>query len=110
MSSGSNSTDRPGSPGPLAALRGFDQAQRAEQLDFFELRDADGRALLDYRPLAESTVDRTVAQFYAHLLQFPELEALLCSEPGRIAKLQGLQRDYFLSLADGRFDAEYFES
>jgi signal transduction histidine kinase len=110
MSSGSTEGEGPGRPGPLVTLRGFDESQRAEQLDFFELSGTDARALLAYRPLAESTVDRIVADFYAHLLRFPQLEGLLRSEPGRIAKLQGLQREYFLSLSDGRFDAEYFES
>src|SRR5262249_17707612 len=71
---------------------------------------ADARALREYRPLAEKTVDRIVAEFYEHLLRFPELEELLRSEPGRIAKLQGLQREYFLGLSEGRLDADYFES
>jgi signal transduction histidine kinase len=110
MSSGSTSADGPAAAGPLGRLRGFDESQRAEQLAFFALGAADGQTLAAHRPLAASTVDRIVDDFYAHLLAFPELAALLRAEPGRIAKLQGLQRDYFLSLFDGRFDAEYFES
>src|SRR5439155_3798579 len=51
-----------------------------------------------------------VTDFYEHLLRFPELETLLRSEAGRIAKLQGLQREYFLGLSEGRLDEEYFES
>src|SRR5215470_9411468 len=110
MSSGSTSADRPGSGGSLRELRGLDDAQRAERLAFFELGPGDARALQGYRPLAETTVDRIVSDFYAHLLRFPELERLLRAEPARIAKLQGLQRAYFLSLCEGRFDADYFES
>jgi signal transduction histidine kinase len=56
------------------------------------------------------TVDDVVADFYEHLLRFPELEALLTAEPDRIVKLKGMQRAYFLSLSEGRFDDEYFES
>jgi signal transduction histidine kinase len=108
MSSGSTSADGPGRL--LRELTGLTEPRREEQLSFFELGPDDARELRAYRALAESTVDRIVADFYAHLLRFPELEGLLRSEPGRIAKLQGLQRDYFLSLAEGRFDAEYFES
>jgi signal transduction histidine kinase len=106
MSSGSNSD-------PAALLRvltGLTDARRNERLDFFELGPDDARALRAYRPLAEKTVDRIVGDFYQHLLAFPELEELLRSEAGRIAKLQGLQREYFLGLSEGRFDAEYFES
>ena len=101
MSSGSSSADRPALPG---LLRGLDEEQRATLLAFFELGRADGNALVGYRPLAEATVDRTVADFYAHLLRFPELAAILHSEAGRIAKLQGLQREYFLSLAQTFID------
>jgi signal transduction histidine kinase len=108
MSSGSTSADEPGRL--LRELTGLTEPRREEQLSFFELGPDDARELRAYRPLAERTVDRIVADFYAHLLRFPELEGLLRSEPGRIAKLQGLQREYFLSLSEGRFDAEYFES
>src|SRR5215470_9471905 len=107
MSSASNSD-------PAASLlrdvTGLTEARREEQLSFFDLGPEDARQLRAYRPLSEKTVDPIVGEFYDHLLRFPELEELLRSEPGRIAKLQGLQRDYFLGLSEGRFDAEYFES
>jgi signal transduction histidine kinase len=103
MSSGSSSD-------PLAELIGFSETEREDRLRFFELGPADSKLLRAYRPLAESTVDQIVADFYAHLASFRELRDLLESEPGRIAKLQGLQREYFLALSEGRFDATYFES
>ena len=110
MSSGSNSADPPRSRGSLRDLVGLNDEQRAEQLAFFELGPEDTHALQGYRSLAEATVDRLVSDFYAHLLRFPELERLLRAEPTRIAKLQELQRAYFLSLGEGRFEADYFES
>src|SRR5262245_6459085 len=114
MSSGSPSTDDPGGPRSdatrLDKLTGMTEPRREERLRFFELGPDDAAALRGYSELAERTVDRIVADFYAHLLRVPELEELLRSDAGRIAKLQGLQRAYFLSLAEGRFDAEYFES
>jgi signal transduction histidine kinase len=96
--------------GLLRERTGLDQERRAEQLSFFELGDADAEALGAYRPLAEATVDRIVSDFYAHLMRFPELAQLLEAEPGRIAKLQRIQREYFLSIPDARFGADYFES
>src|SRR5712691_4421162 len=108
MSSGSTSADPPGARGPLRELAGHDDEHRAERLAFFELGAEDAHALQGYRPLAEATVDRIVSDFYAHLLRFPELERLLRAEPARIAKLQDLQRAYFLSLSEGRHDADYF--
>jgi signal transduction histidine kinase len=110
MSSGSSSPDRPGLPGLLRDRIGIDGPRRAEQLEFFALGDADAKALLQYRPLAQARVDQIVSDFYAHLMSVPELRSVLEAEPGRIAKLQGMQREYFLSLSDGRFDADYFES
>lgn len=115
MSSGSNSPDPPGrapaSAGELLReLTGLTEPRRAERLAFFDIGPADAAALQAYRDLAERTVDGVVHDFYAHLMAFPDLERLLCAEPERIAKLQGLQRAYFLSLTDGRFDAQYFES
>jgi signal transduction histidine kinase len=107
MSSGSTSDRTSERLGDLTGLTG---PRRAEQLSFFELGPEDADRLRAYRPLADKRVDQIVADFYAHLLRFPELETLLQSEAGRIAKLKGLQRAYFLALADGRFDAEYFES
>jgi signal transduction histidine kinase len=113
MSSGSSS-ERPGEPPVpderLQDVTGLDAARRREQLAFFELGPEDTQALQAQRALAEATVDRVVSRFYDHLLRFPELEALLRAEPGRIATLQRLQRAYFLSLFDGRFDADYFDS
>jgi signal transduction histidine kinase len=110
MSSASTSDDRPGLGGLLRELTGLHEARREEQLSFFQLGDDDGQLLAAYRPLAEATVDGIVSDFYAHLLSVPELAQVLHHESGRIAKLQGLQREYFLSLSSGRFDADYFES
>src|SRR5262249_32578523 len=109
MSSGSTSDSDAGLR-LLRELIGLDDAHRAEGLAFFELGEADAEALLRYRRLAQAKVDGIVADFYAHLLRLPQLADILRAEPDRIEKLQGLQREYFLSLSDGRFDADYFES
>ncbi len=110
MSSGSGPPDPSALGRALREALGLDDALRAEQLAFFGLGPADVDALRRLRPIAEASVDGIVDEFYAHLLRFPPLERLLTSEQGRIAKLQGLQRAYFLALTDGRFDADYFES
>lgn len=98
MSSASHSTDATGGPGP------------AERLAFFGLDEADAERLRALAPLARAHVDGIVAEFYEHLLAFPDLRALLLAEPGRLERLKSKQRDYFLSLTSGRFDEEYFAS
>ncbi len=113
MSSASGSGDGP--PGAAAPPRlsdaiGLDERARAERLAFFAIEPDDAERLAAYRPIAERAVDDIVREFYAHLLRFPELERLLSGEAGRIPKLKGLQRRYFLELTEGRPDARYFES
>src|SRR6516225_8931458 len=108
MSSRSRSSDPP--PGQLLReLTGLDAAQQAERLAYFDLRPEDGETLRGLAPFAERTVDDIVAGFYEHLLRFPELAALLREEPGRLERLKGLQRAYFMDLTEGRFDDQYFE-
>jgi signal transduction histidine kinase len=106
MSSGSRSTDPP----LLRELTGLDAEQQAERLAYFDLGPADREVLRDLAPFARRTVDDIVAGFYEHLLRFPELAALLHEEPGRLERLKGLQRAYFLEITEGRFDEQYFET
>jgi signal transduction histidine kinase len=109
MSSGSDSGDDD-RPARLAPRVGLDEAGIAEQRAFFQLGPSDGAAMRALRPLAEASVDGLVEEFYRHLIAFPVLRELLEREPGRIERLKELQRGYFLSLTDGRFDDAYVES
>jgi signal transduction histidine kinase len=95
---------------PVRETPGVDDGRRAEQLEFFELGPADAERLRECRTVFDARVDDVVEQFYAHLLRFPPLADLLHAEPGRIENLKRMQRAYFLSLTDGRLDADYFES
>jgi signal transduction histidine kinase len=110
MSSESHSSDPPARSPVLRELTGLDAAQQAERLAYFGLGPADRQALRDLAPLARRTVDGIVAEFYEHLLRFPELTALLRAEPERLERLKEKQRAYFLELTEGRLDEEYFES
>jgi len=110
MSSGSRSTEPPPRSPLLRELTGLDAEQQAERLAYFDLGPADREILRKLAPFACQTVDGIVAQFYEHLLRFPELEALLREEPGRLDRLKGLQRAYFLDITEGRLDDQYFET
>jgi signal transduction histidine kinase len=109
MSSGSDSSERP-PRAPLAEATGLGGAEREGRLAFFDIGTEDGARLLAFRDVALATVDDLVARFYRHLLAFAPLADLLHAEPGRIPRLQGLQRAYFLEITEGRFDEAYFES
>src|SRR4029453_4659654 len=110
MSSESRSSDPPSGFPLLRELTGLDAVQQAERLPYFGLGPADRQALRDLAPLARRTLDGIVAEFYEHLLRFPELAALLRAEPGRLERLKETQRAYFLELTEGSLDEEYFES
>lgn len=105
--------DRPqGGPprGPTGTTLQFDEAQRAMRLAFNEIAPDDERRLAAMKPRCEGHLDEIVADFYAHLLRFPDLEALLRAEPGRVARLQGMQLGYFRRLLGGDFGEDYFTS
>lgn len=94
----------------LSRLLGLDAERVAERLAFFGLGAADEARLAGLAEVCGPRLDQVVADFYAHLLRFPALEEMLRSEAGRVAKLQGLQREYFHQLTEGRLDAAYVES
>jgi signal transduction histidine kinase len=111
MSSTSDEND--GRSPPLAGENSpleRDGLTRQTRLDYFDLTSADAERLRDYRLGAEPELDGIIEAFYAHLLAFPQLETLLRADPARVARLQGLQRDYFLSLTDAHFDDAFFAS
>ena len=106
MSSASGSSDPPGRGDLFDALG----VERATRLAFFDVTERDGEQLRAFREVATGSVDDLVTRFYEHLLAFPPLAELLASVPGRIERLQGLQRAYFLQITEGRFDDAYVES
>jgi signal transduction histidine kinase len=94
----------------LSRALGLGEGPLADRLAFFEITPQDEGRLAGIGAACASALDRIVADFYAHLLRFPPLEELLREEPGRVAKLQGLQEAYFRELTSGRIDASYVET
>ncbi|MGH7894063.1 MAG: protoglobin domain-containing protein, partial [Candidatus Binatia bacterium] len=88
---------------------GLDATSRARRLAFLEFGPTDEARLAEVREFAYAHVDEIVDAFYAHLLSFEETAALL-REPGQVARLKKLQREYFLRMTEGRLDAAFFES
>jgi signal transduction histidine kinase len=107
----SPSDDDPRLPrGRLVERVGLDANRRAEQLAFFDLGAEDIARLAAHRPAAVREVDDVITRFYDHLLRFPDLDRLLHAEPGRLERLQALQRDYFLSLTDDPTALDHVEA
>ena len=93
-----------------STLLRIDADERARRLAFNQLGERDAERLAALRPILEPHLDEMIAEFYSHLLRFADLEHLLREEPDRVARLQGLQRDYFDRMLEGRIDAEYVEA
>jgi signal transduction histidine kinase len=94
----------------LSTALGLDAERLAERLSFYEISARDEELLAQISEVCDSHLDEVIADFYAHLLRFPQLEELLRATPGRVTRLQGMQKEYFLQLTRGRLDADYAES
>jgi signal transduction histidine kinase len=99
-----------GSRFELSELLGLDTERTAERLAFYDVSSTDEAYLAQLADICDPRLDELIADFYAHLLRFPALEELLRAVPGRVSKLQGMQKEYFRQLTRGRIDADYVES
>jgi signal transduction histidine kinase len=91
-------------------LLGLDREEIRERLAFFAIAPEDEARLARTRAICNHRLDDIIADFYAHLLRFPPLEQMLRAEPGRVARLQELQKTYFRQLTRGRIDSDYVAS
>ncbi len=106
---GSPSRDVAGGTSLRGAL-GLDPVHTTERLAFYELSARDEERLAELAAVCDPQLDEVIADFYAHLLRFPHLEQVLRAEPGRVSRLQALQKDYFRQITRGHLDADYVES
>ncbi|MBY0279482.1 hypothetical protein K2Z84_29455 [Candidatus Binatia bacterium] len=102
--------DAPAAPRALSDALGLDAERLAERLTFYEVSSRDEQLLAQISEVCDPRLDEVIADFYAHLLRFPQLEELLRAVPGRVTRLQGMQKEYFRQLTRGRLDADYAES
>jgi signal transduction histidine kinase len=92
----------------LSDAAGLTPAEQETRRRFLELTEEDARVLAGLKPWLQGEVDAIVEAFYDHLLRFPPLADML-SNPEVIRRLKGLQRQYFIELIDGVYDADYIE-
>jgi PAS domain S-box-containing protein len=93
----------------MLAHYGMDDEGRARRKAFLRLEESD-EALL--RALRDQVILRShdfIEKFYQHLMRFEETRELLLAEPRRLERLKEIQRQYFIRLVEGDYDAAYFE-
>jgi diguanylate cyclase (GGDEF)-like protein/PAS domain S-box-containing protein len=89
----------------IAREIGLDQEEVEARKAFLELGEDDVGALRDIHALLDTQRDAFSDRFYAHLLAFPQLRALLGT--GAEARLRHVQASYFSSLTAGDYGQDY---
>ena len=83
-------------------------SELAERLRYSQLQQEDLSLLAELRKPFEAAVPGVVERFYGHLLTFEPLRQLLSTDD-TVERLRGFQRDYLLSLTDGKYDQGVLE-
>jgi len=77
--------------------------------EYFRIEDEDLQILAELRPVLEEHADEFVDEFYRHLIGFQETQDFL-RDPEVKRQLLTKQREYLLSLAGPKIDADYAEN
>lgn len=79
------------------------------RLEFCEMDDRQRATLAAARPIVERCIHGALDRFYAAVRRTPETARFFGGE-GHIRKAQSAQAAHWLTIAEGRFDARYYES
>ncbi|MBE9912548.1 chemotaxis protein [Paenibacillus donghaensis] len=82
--------------------------QRRKQVDYIKLTENDMETLKGFRPIFAKVVEEVVVRFYQQIATVPELMEII-NRTTTIERLKDTQRDYWMSLADGRIDEAYIQ-
>src|SRR5437773_4301798 len=99
----------PESSMPFLTRYGMDEAERRCRQTFLGLTEADAANVRKLRDAFAGHAAEFAERFYEHLLADPYTRAFL-RDPDTLARLKGLQAEYFAQLLDGAFDVPYFEA
>ncbi|MET3208596.1 UNVERIFIED_CONTAM: heme-based aerotactic transducer [Paenibacillus sp. PvR008] len=81
---------------------------RFKQIQYIGITDDDLALLHLHQGLFQSIVDEVVDRFYDHVEKVPHLMSII-SKWSNIERLKETQREYWLSLADGKIDKPFIE-
>src|SRR6266508_1477053 len=74
--------------------------------EFLEFGDEDVEALKSLNNVAQRYADPVIEDLYRHFLSFEETRAFF-RDPKVLERVKRLQKEYFLRLTDGEYDAKY---
>src|SRR6266568_6616565 len=87
---------------------GLSDQEIARRKEFLEFRDEDAERLRGLHELARKYADVVIEDFYRHLLAFEETRAFF-TDPAVLERVKLMQKQYFLRLTQGNYDAAYAE-
>src|SRR6266436_1254354 len=99
-------------PEPPSVGRAFpaqiaiDEAEITRRKAFVEFREEDVEALTSLNDIARDYAEPVIEDFYRHILAFEETRAFF-RDPKRLERVKRLQKEYFLRLTQGNYDADY---
>jgi len=94
----------------LALMRemGLSEEEIARRKAFLEFGDEDVEQLRGLHDLAAQYAEGVIEDFYAHLLSFEESRKFF-TDPAVLGHVKAAQKQYFLGLTQGQYDAAYVE-
>lgn len=84
----------------------IDEIEIQSRRAFFNLTDQDLERLANLKGFAERHMDDIVKGFYELILAHPETRGLILDDDTMV-RMERMQRDYFLTLFEGRVDQDY---
>src|SRR6185369_13286066 len=98
---------------PMATLAlmqemGLSEEEIARRKAFLEFGDEDVERLRGLHDLAAQYADSVIEDFYSHLLSFADSRQFL-ADPAVLAHVKAAQKQYFLELTQGQYEAPYVE-
>lgn len=84
----------------------IDEQEVERRKAFLEFREEDARTLRGLREVARKYADPVIEEFYKHILSFEETKSFF-TDPKLLERVKRLQKDYFLRLTEGEYDADY---
>jgi len=80
----------------------------ARRKAFLEFHDIDEQRLRALHSVAQGYADEVIEDFYTHLLAYDESKQFF-TDPAILARVKAAQKQYFLRLTQGDYDAAYVE-
>lgn len=100
----------PGQTVSLSAKLGVTTQDRDLRLAWIQFTDKDRELIKQAAPILRPDAKQIVKELYDHSFQFAEFTKKVGDSDSSRQRLEGAMEAYFLSLLDGRMDADYFEN